>query len=121
MVAPEPTRGQSATDASPPGRSLAIFALLGAAVVVVALLVRATTDWFGLRRPADPGLLFVIPEGSAANLTHPTIDSAIDIPPKITFRAGETAAITIRNDDSVAHRAGPFVVDARQTFVQRFP
>lgn len=98
-----------------------VTGLLAAAVVVVALLAGVTTDWFGLASKADPGLLFVIPAGSAETLERPSIDSAIAIPTKIRFGPDEAAVITIRNEDTVAHRAGPFVIDAGQTFIQRFP
>lgn len=102
-------------------RRWAVIGFLGAALAVVALLVGVTTDWFGLGSKEDPGLLFVIPAGSAEKLERPAIDSAIEIPTKIRFGPGEAAVITIRNEDTVAHRAGPFVIDAGQTFVQRFP
>jgi hypothetical protein len=70
--------------------------------------------------PVSGGLLFVIPAGAAAQVVAPGIDSAIQIPTAIQFNPGEPAAITIRNDDSVTHRAGPFLVGAGQTYTQSF-
>lgn len=71
--------------------------------------------------PVGPGLVFVIPKGAADGVAGSTLISAIDIPTQITFAKGETAAITIRNEDSVTLRAGPFLVGPGQTYVQRFP
>lgn len=70
--------------------------------------------------PAPGGLVYIIPAGRAATLSEPGVDSALAIPTDIRFASTETASITIRNDDSVTHRAGPFVIAAGQTFVQRF-
>lgn len=66
------------------------------------------------------GLLFVIPAGAVDRVAEPGIDSAIQIPTAIQFAAGEPAAITIRNEDIVTHRAGPFLVGAGQTYTQSF-
>lgn len=68
----------------------------------------------------DPGLLFVIPKGASSTVTIPTIDSAIAIPTDIRFGRGETARVTVRNDDDVANRAGPWVVGPGQTYTARF-
>jgi hypothetical protein len=70
--------------------------------------------------PAPGGLVYVIPSGRAETLAAPGVDSALAIPTDIRFASTESASITIRNDDSVTHRAGPFVIAAGQTFVQRF-
>lgn len=74
----------------------------------------------GGAEPAPGGLVYVIPAGRAEMLSEPGVDSALTIPTDIRFASTATASITIRNDDSVTHRAGPFVVAAGQTFVQRF-
>jgi len=50
----------------------------------------------------------------------PTIDSAIEIPTDIRFGPGDVARITVRNDDSVANRAGPWVIGPGQTYTARF-
>ncbi len=99
---------------------------LGVAVIALALLGLilglggiAGLGW-GRAETSGDGLIFVIPAGSAALLAEPGIDSAVTIPTDIRFASGETAAITIRNDDTVTHRAGPFLVAAGQTYVQRF-
>ena len=39
----------------------------------------------------------------------------------VIFVEDDTAAITIVNNDTVDHRAGPFLVGAGQTYTQRFP
>jgi hypothetical protein len=90
------------------------IALAGLVGVVVAggLLLR----W--ISSPEDPGMVFVIP--ASAQVEVPTIDSAIDIPTNITFGSDETAVITVRNDDSIPQRAGPWVVGAGQTYTARF-
>jgi len=62
------------------------------------------------------GLVFVIPEGAAARLDQPTIDSAIVVPTDIRFGPGDDARITIRNDDSTANRAGPWVLMPGQVY-----
>jgi hypothetical protein len=48
-------------------------------------------------------------------------DPAVEFPPEIRFARGEVAAITIRNEDYLAYRVGPFVVGPGQTYTQRFP
>lgn len=66
------------------------------------------------------GLEFVIPYGASETVEVPTINSVIEIPTKIVFSADETAAITIRNNDSVANRAGPWVIGPGQSYSIRF-
>lgn len=84
-----------------------------AALLIVATLGGVALFW----DEADPGgLVFVIPAGAAENLERPTIDSAIVVPTDIRFGPGEEARITIRNEDSTANRAGPWVVTAGQTY-----
>ncbi|MEZ4561441.1 MAG: hypothetical protein R2853_01720 [Thermomicrobiales bacterium] len=68
-----------------------------------------------------PGLHFTIPAGASNTIARPGFDSAIAIPTDIRFASPAEAVITIQNLDDVEHRAGPFLVGARQTFVQRFP
>jgi hypothetical protein len=70
--------------------------------------------------PAD-GLLFTIPAGARASVARPGFDSAIPIPTDIRFASPSDAVIRVQNLDDVEHRAGPFLVGAGQTFVQRFP
>ncbi|MBA2289224.1 MAG: hypothetical protein H0V98_02425 [Chloroflexia bacterium] len=64
------------------------------------------------------GMILVIPEGSAATLDYPTIDSAIEVPTDLVFEQGET--LTIRNDDTEANRAGPWVLAAGESLRMRF-
>jgi len=69
---------------------------------------------------AAEGLEFVIPKGASETLDVPTIDSAIVIPTQITFAKGEPAVLSIRNEDSVANRAGPWVIGPGQTYTAKF-
>lgn len=69
---------------------------------------------------AGKGLQFVIPYGASKNISVPTIDSAIDVPTNIVFKKGEPAVLSIRNEDNVANRAGPWVVGAGQTYTAKF-
>jgi hypothetical protein len=72
------------------------------------------------REPEDPGLMYIIPYGSAQRVPAGQL-SAVDVPRDIVFRPGETAKITVINNDTVTHLAGPFLVGPGQTFVQTFP
>lgn len=82
-------------------------------LLVVAMLGGAAIFWNG----TEPGgLVFVIPAGAAEQVERPAIDSAITIPTDIRFGPDEEARITIRNDDSMTNRAGPWVVTAGQTY-----
>ncbi len=98
------------------GIGIVALALLG---MVLGLGGFASLGW-GREESIGSGLLFVIPAGSADLVAEPGFDSAVTIPTDIRFASGESAAITIRNEDTVAHRAGPFLVAAGQTYVQRF-
>ncbi|MBA2758210.1 MAG: hypothetical protein H0U38_00820 [Chloroflexia bacterium] len=64
------------------------------------------------------GMILVIPPGSAATLDYPTIDSAIEVPTDMVFEQGDI--LTIRNDDSVANRAGPWVLAVGESLRMRF-
>lgn len=88
-----------------------------AAMVIVGALGGVAAFW-----PEDEpqGLVFVIPEGRAAELNIPTVDSAIDIPTDIRFGPNDVASITIINEDTTMNRAGPWVVGAGQTYTLRF-
>jgi hypothetical protein len=100
----------------------------GSRVTMIAtlLLVAATLVLVGVRGfagnggPTGPGLVFTIPLG--AQETVPAgLKSAVDIPRDIVFTKDETAKITVINNDTVTHLAGPFLVGPGQTFVQTFP
>jgi hypothetical protein len=69
---------------------------------------------------ANSGLQFVIPNGASETVAIPTINSAIAIPTSIVFKPGEPAVLSIRNEDSVANRAGPWVVGPGQTYTAKF-
>lgn len=88
-----------------------------AALVIVAALGGVAAFW----QEAEPeGLIFVIPAGAAERVEMPTIDSAIDIPVDIRFGPDDVKRITIINEDSTMHRAGPWLVDAGQTYRLKF-
>jgi hypothetical protein len=103
-----------------PGRSrprLMLLAASLAALVLVGALGGVSAFW----AEAEPeGLVFVIPAGAAERLEMPTIDSAIDIPIDIRFGPNDVARITIVNEDSTMNRAGPWLVDAGQTYRLKF-
>ncbi len=89
-------------------------------VGVLGLLIVLGLGGFALLyEPADPGgLTLVIPEGAAAELDYPTIDSAIDVPTELVFEKGEV--LVIRNEDTAANRAGPWVLAAGESLRMRF-
>lgn len=96
---------------------LMLMALSVAALVIVGALGGVAAFW-----PEDEplGLVFVIPEGRAAELEIPTVDSAIEIPTDIRFGPNDVASITIINEDTTMNRAGPWVIEAGQTYTLRF-
>lgn len=110
---------QSATVVVKNGRRprLPILALGAAALLLVG--IAGMLAW--QQRAMNPGLTFVIPAGSWTRVAQPTIDSAIDIPTRITFGLNDVPEISIRNEDSVAQRAGPWLVGPGQTYTARFP
>lgn len=100
-----------------PGRSWARIGALGLLVVALALVgISQLVD----SAPDDPGLVFVIPYGSSQRVPAGQL-SAVDVPTDIVFKRGETAKITVINNDMVTHLAGPFLVGPGQTYVQTFP
>lgn len=66
------------------------------------------------------GMVFTIPYGQS-RYVNAGLESAVPMPTQITFGPGEVAAITVINQDDVAHLAGPFLVGPGKTFIQRFP
>lgn len=100
-------------------REMLIYLAFGGGGLV--LLVAALFGFIRRKDDEMPGLAFVIPEGAGATIANSTLVSAIKLPTEITFEPGEEAAISVRNDDSVPLRAGPFVVLPGQTYTQRFP
>lgn len=114
------TTQQSADNGSKRQRSnsrVMLFALSIAAMVLVGALGGVAAFW-----PEDEpqGLLFVIPEGRAKELNIPTVDSAIEIPTDIRFGPNDVARITIINEDTTMNRAGPWVIEAGQTYTLKF-
>ena len=91
-----------------------LFALL----IVVAAVMTMTG---GSGNGGGDGEVFTIPAGAYKNITTPGIDSAIVLPTVFVLKKDDTAAITIVNNDTVDHRARPFLVGAGQTYTQRFP
>lgn len=101
-----------------PERSrLLLLALSIAALVIVGALGGVAAFW---PENEPQGLIFVIPEGRAAELNIPTVDSAIDIPTEIRFGPNDVASVTIINEDTTMNRAGPWVIEAGQTYTLRF-
>lgn len=94
-----------------------LFSLSIAALVLVGALGGVAAFW-----PEDEpqGLVFVIPEGRAEELNIPTVDSAIEIPTEIRFGPNDVASITIINEDTTMNRAGPWVIEAGQTYTLKF-
>lgn len=96
---------------------LLLLALSIGALVIVGALGGIAAFW-----PEDEpqGLVFIIPEGRAAELNIPTVDSAIEIPTDIRFGPNDVASITIINEDTTMNRAGPWVIEAGQTYRLHF-
>lgn len=105
------------------GRNRAWMRLLligGGLFLIVGALVGVRVFATQHQASISGGMQFVIPAGASKDVAIPTIDSAIDIPTHIVFKAGEPAILTIRNDDSVANRAGPWVIGPGQTYTAKF-
>lgn len=96
---------------------LLLLALSISALVIVGALGGVAAFW---PEETPQGLVFVIPEGRAEELNIPTVDSAIDIPTDIRFGPNDVASITIINEDTTMNRAGPWVIEAGQTYTLRF-
>lgn len=90
------------------------------AIAVLGLLVIATLGSFAFGWTGSDAeqTTFVIPDGSAETLDIPTIDSAIEVPTDLVFEKGDV--LVIRNEDSVANRAGPWVLAAGETLRMTF-
>jgi len=97
---------------------------VGAAILCVMLIAAMSAVSLGViptgetSAPTAP-LEFVIPRGALAEGT-PVVDAAIVIPRQLAFGRLDTAELIIRNEDTVAQRAGPWVVQPGQTFRIRF-
>lgn len=107
---------QPARVVEPVGRSRRLLLAIGA----IGLLLTVSLGGFALIWDGGDagGLTLVIPEGAAATLDYPTIDSAIAVPTELVFEQGEV--LTIRNDDTAANRAGPWVLGAGETLRMKF-
>ncbi|MGB3329640.1 MAG: plastocyanin/azurin family copper-binding protein [Thermomicrobiales bacterium] len=101
--------------------SLRLIGMIAGLLVIAGVLVgvQAMASRYQSSAAGD-GLSFVIPDGASQNVAVPTIDSAIDIPTYIVFKEGEAAVLSIRNDDAVANRAGPWVIGPGQTYTAKF-
>lgn len=122
---PQTETPQPATPASHPGditltrRQLLVGGGIG--VAGLALIGAALSRDLLTGDEEEGGLYFVIPKGARAKVNDSTLYSAIALPTEITFQPGEEASITVKNEDEVPLRAGPFVVLPGQVYVQRFP
>lgn len=113
-----PTINETARPQRPTDRSRLLMLALGiAALVLVGALGGVAAFW---PEETPQGLVFVIPEGRAAELNIPTVDSAIEIPTDIRFGPTDIASITIINEDTTMNRAGPWVIEAGQTYTLKF-
>ena len=97
-----------------------VLLLAGGLVAIAAILIGVQAFAAQYEASDTGGMHFVIPKGAAETLDVPTIDSAISIPTRIVFGKGEKAVLTIRNDDTVANRAGPWVIGPGQTYTAKF-
>lgn len=117
---PTTMAGGTSTPAQP--RQFARTVASAVALVLLGVVI-GLSAWglFGPQAgPQGQGLVFVIPEGSSTRVVA-GVESAIQIPTDIRFQKGEVAAITIINQDTTVHRAGPFLVGPGETYTQRFP
>lgn len=116
---------ESAGDVSSPAkqkmsrREMLVYLAFGGGGLALLIAALVSSRW--RKQDEMPGLAFVIPKGAGAAVANSTLVSAIELPTEIVFGPGDEAAISVRNDDSVPLRAGPFVVLPGQTYVQRFP
>lgn len=94
--------------------------LAGVLLALIGLAVVAYLALGGSDEEPPGGLVFVIPAGASETVEIPTINSVLAVPTHIVFASDEVAAITIRNDDTVANRAGPWVVGPGQSYSIRF-
>lgn len=109
-----PTPAAPHTPADRARRLLVAIGVIG--LLAVISLGGVALVWDGDGEPG--GQTFVIPEGAAATLDYPTIDTAIDVPTDLVFERGEV--LTIRNEDSAANRAGPWVLAGGETLRMAF-
>lgn len=115
-IAPETTASPARPRRTNRSRLL-MLALSISTLVIVGALGGVAAFW---PEETPQGLVFVIPEGRAEELNIPTVDSAIDIPTDIRFGPNDVASITIINEDTTMNRAGPWVIEAGQTYTLRF-
>lgn len=89
-------------------------------LVAVVLLLIGLRSFVGDGSNSGPGLVYTIPLG-ASQAVPAGLKSAVSMPTDIVFAEGETAKITVINNDTVTHLAGPFLVGPGKTYVQTFP
>lgn len=109
----EATREPQRIPSSRSRRLLLAIGVIG--LLAVVSLGGVALIWDG---GAPEGTTFVIPDGAAATLDYPTIDTAIEVPTDLVFEQGEV--LTIRNEDSAANRAGPWVLAGGETLRMKF-
>lgn len=127
-----PTPSPSATLPPPPAASIAperrveprstnVLAVAGGLLALMVLLMAVQAfAWHYQETSTDGGIAYVIPLGASAALANPEMDSAIAIPTRIVFAAGDPAILTIRNEDTEPNRAGPWELGPGQTYTVRF-
>ena len=104
------------TDDAPRGREKRLLIALGLVGLLMVIGLGGFAIFYDAGEPE--GITFVIPEGAAAELDYPTIDTAIDVPNDIRLEKGQV--LTIRNEDTAANRAGPWVLAGGETLRMRF-
>lgn len=101
-------------------RQRRISSIATLSLVVMVLLLIGLRSFVSDGGRSGPGLIYTIPLG--ASQTVPAgLKSAVDMPTDIVFTADENAKITVINNDTVTHLAGPFLVGPGKTYTQTFP
>jgi hypothetical protein len=101
-------------------RQRRISSIAALSLVVVVLVLIGLRSFVSDGGRSGPGLIYTIPLG--ASQTVPAgLKSAVNMPTDIVFTANENAKITVINNDTVTHLAGPFLVGPGKTYIQTFP
>ena len=94
-----------------------LVAVLGVVVLGFGSFSPSSTQ---VSQPVDDGLVFEAKYGAQTYIPAGS-RSAVDFPTVIRFLPGQTANITLINNDTVRHLIGPYLVDPGQKLVVTFP